>query len=100
MPRSWKRRVTLEQHDTLLGRFEIVGKSAHDLEVPPPAEDATVTRVQLGYTRYLRPWNGFQPGIGAGLSISLVPEAWRPAYGNTANTGLALYLTLRPAAHQ
>lgn len=92
--------VTLESLNTVFGRFEIVGKSAHDLEVPPPAGDATVSRLQLGYTRYLRAWNGFQPGVGAGLSISVVPEAWRPTYGNTANTGVAVYLTLRPAAHQ
>jgi hypothetical protein len=92
--------VTMAQRDVWFGRFEIVGKSAHDLVVPEPPDAFTVARLQGGYTRYLRAWNGFQPGVGAGGSVSIVPETLRATYGSRANIGFAVYVTLRPAAHQ
>ena len=90
--------VTLDQRDSWFGRFEVAGKSAHDLAVPESSGDFTVTKLQGGFTRYLPAWNGFQPGLGAALSLSVVPDSLKPAYGGRANTGVAVYLTLRPAA--
>jgi YHS domain-containing protein len=91
--------VTLDQQNTVYGRFEVVGKTAHDLVVPEALGDAfTVSKMQGGYTRYLRSWHGFQPGFGAGISLAVVPDTLKAAYGNRANTGFAVYLTLRPAA--
>jgi YHS domain-containing protein len=91
--------VTLDQQNTVYGRFEVVGKTAHDLVVPEALGDAfTVSKMQGGYTRYLRSWNGFQPGVGAGISVAVVPGTLKATYGNRANTGFAVYLTLRPAA--
>lgn len=57
----------------------------------------TVAKVQAGYTRYLRPVGPFQPGVGAGVSVGIVPETLKDDYGTRANLGAALYLTLRPA---
>jgi hypothetical protein len=90
--------VTLGQRDTWYGRFEAVGKSTHDLDVAGPPSDFTLSKLQGGYTRYLSAWNGFQPGVGAGMSVGIVPVALRHVYGSRANTGFAVYLTLRPAA--
>ena len=91
--------VTFSQRDALYGRFEVVGKGAHDLVVPESiGENFTVAKLQGGYTRYLPAWNGLQPGLGAGLSLGIVPEVLKPAYGSRANTGVAVYVTLRPAA--
>ena len=90
--------VSLAQRDTVYGRFEVAGKSAHDLVVPEPPESFTVAKLQAGYTRYLPAWNGFQPGLGAGVSVGVVPASLKSAYGSRANAGLAVYLTLRPAA--
>ena len=90
--------VSFAQRDTVYGRFEIATKSAHDLVAPEPPESFTVAKVQGGYTRYLPAWNGFHPGIGAGVSVGLVPATLRSAYGSRANAGFAVYVTLRPAA--
>lgn len=90
--------VTLDHRDTWFGRFEVVGKSAHDLDVPEPPEHFTVAKLQGGYTRYLAPWNGVQPGVGGSMSVGVVPDTLKSIYGSRANFGFAVYLTLRPAA--
>ena len=90
--------LTFDQRDTLYGRFEVAAKSAHDLVVPEPPETFTVTKLQGGYTRYTPAWRGFQAGLGAGVSVGIVPGTLQPAYGSRVNTGFTVYLTLRPAA--
>jgi len=92
--------VTVADRDAWSGRLEVVGKSAHDLVVPEPPDAFTVARLQGGYTRYLAAWNGFQPGIGAGVSLAIVPESLTSAYGSRTNAGFAVYATLRPKAHR
>jgi hypothetical protein len=90
--------VTLDQRDTWFGRFEVAGKSAHDLDVPEPPDHFTVAKLQGGYTRYSAARNGFQPGLGGAVSIGVVPDTLRSTYGSRGNFGFAVYLTLRPAA--
>jgi YHS domain-containing protein len=90
--------VTFHQRDTVFGRFELAAKSAHDLVVPEPPESFTVAKLQGGYTRYLRTRSGFQPGVGAGLSLGIVPDTLTMTYGRRVNPGVAIFLTLRPAA--
>jgi hypothetical protein len=90
--------VTFNERDTWYGRFEVAGKSAHDLEVAEPPSDFTVSKLQGGYSRYLPVWHGFQPGAGVGMSVGIIPETLKPVYGSRANVGFAVYLTLRPAA--
>jgi len=92
--------LTIADRDAWYGRLEVVGKSAHDLVVPEPPEAFTVARVQGGYTRYLPAWNAFQPGLGAGLSLAIVPEPLTSIYGSRANAGFSVYATLRPKAHR
>jgi hypothetical protein len=88
--------MSLAQRDTWFGRFEVAGKSAHDLAVAEPPTDFTVSKLQGGYTRYMSAWNGFQPGVGGALSVGIVPETLTPTYGSRANVGFGVYLTLRP----
>ena len=90
--------VTFNERDTWYGRFEVAGKSAHDLDVAEPPSDVTVSKLQGGYSRYLPAWKGFQPGAGVGMSVGIVPETLKPVYGSRTNVGFAAYLTLRPAA--
>jgi YHS domain-containing protein len=90
--------LTFNQRDAVFGRFEIAAKSAHDLVVPEPPESFTVAKLQGGYTRYFSPRAGFQPGAGAAVSFGIVPEGLKAVYGSRINSGVAVFLTLRPAA--
>lgn len=90
--------LTIDQRDTWYGRFEVAGKTAHDLDVPEPPDHFTVTKLQGGYTRYFAGRNGFQPGLGGAISVGVVPDTLTSVYGSRANVGFAVYLTLRPAA--
>ena len=89
--------LTLDDRDTWYGRVETVAKNAHDLAIPDSDEQFTVAKLQAGYTRYLQSFGAFQPGVGAGVSLGIVPDSLKAQYGNRANAGVALYLTLRPA---
>ncbi len=100
--------TNLTRHDrhTWFGRFETAAKSAHDLALEEALEGAldeteetfTVAKLQGGYTRHLPARRGFVPGFGAALSAGVVPDALRSAYGSRVNLGVALFITLRPAA--
>jgi len=90
--------LTFDDRDAWFGRFEVVGKSAHDLAVGESPESFTVAKLQGGYTRYLEAWNGLQPGLGGSVSVGVVPERLQPLYGSRINVGVAVFLTLRPAA--
>jgi hypothetical protein len=87
--------LTFDDRDTWFGRFEVVGKSSHDLDVPGE-EMFTVAKLQGGYTRYLQSWNGWRPGLGVSLSAGFVPASLKEVYGNRVNLGVGVFATLRP----
>jgi hypothetical protein len=58
-----------------------------------------VSKLQGGYTRYLSPRRGLQPGLGVSLSAAIVPAALERPYGGVG-VGAGIFLTVRPAAHQ
>src|SRR5262249_29091762 len=88
--------LTLDERDTWFGRFELSGKSGHDLAIES-SEIFTVAKLQGGYTRYLAAWKGLKPGVGAALSAGFVPESLTSQYGSRVNAGFAVFVTLRPA---
>jgi hypothetical protein len=92
---------TISLRDRHVGflRAEIVGKPAHDLHVHESTDVFTVGKVQLGYTHYLRPGHGVQVGFGGSVSGSVVSAYLAPRYGGRVAPGVAVFLTLRPAAH-
>src|SRR5207249_10948548 len=90
--------VTLQDRDSWFGRFEAVGKTAHDLALGESLEAFTVSKIQGGYTRYFEARKELKPGVGASRSAGFVPEALRTAYGSRLNAGFGIFLTLRPAA--
>ena len=92
--------LTLNRHEVWFGRVEIGGKPAHDLDIHGSDAVFTVAKLQGGYTRYLPARAGLQPGFGAGLTLGIVPAALRETYGRRINPGVAVFLTLRPAAHR
>ena len=96
--------LTLSDRDTWFGRFEIVGKTAHDLDVPHSLlhdvegwETFTVAKLQGGYTRYFSPRKGLKPGLGVSTSAGFVPSTLESVYGSRFNAGFGVFLTLRPA---
>ena len=88
--------LTLDERDTWFGRFELSGKSGHDLAIES-GDIFTVAKLQGGYTRYFEAWNGLKPGIGAGVSAGIVSDSLKSFYGDRVNVGLAVFVTLRPA---
>jgi hypothetical protein len=92
--------VNVEERDNWFGRFEITGKSAHDLDIHGSDEVFTVGKLQAGYTRYLPAWRGLKPGFGGSLSFGFVPKALGPVYGSRINSGFGVFVTLRPDAHR
>ena len=88
--------LTFDERDTWFGRFEITGKSGHDLAIESPGI-FTVAKLQGGYTRYFDAWNSLKPGVGAGVSAGFVPNSLKPLYGSRVNVGVAVFVTLRPA---
>jgi YHS domain-containing protein len=89
--------VTLDERNAWFGRFEVVGKSAHDLDVDQEGT-FTVGKLQGGYTRYLGTWMGLKPGLGVSASAGLVPNSLKGVYGSRVNAGFGVFLTVRPAA--
>jgi len=91
--------VSLRDRHVGFMRFEVAGKPAHDLHVYESTAIFTVGKIQLGYAYYLRPDRGLQLGMGGSVAGSLVPEALAPRYGGRVAPGVAVFLTVRPAAH-
>jgi hypothetical protein len=96
--------LTLADRNTWFGRFEIVGKTAHDLDLPHSlVHDAagrevfTLAKLQGGYTRHFTTWKGLRPGIGISASAGVVPSALTSVYGSRVNAGFGVFLTVRPA---
>lgn len=80
------------------GRFDLVGKPAHDLHVHEYITSVfTVGKLQIGYLRQLSPVKGWRPGIGAHLNLSVVPSLLAPRYGGRVIPGLGVYFNLQPA---
>jgi YHS domain-containing protein len=88
---------TLADRDAWFGRFEVSGKTAHDLDVTSLSDDLlTVSKLQGGYTRYV-PAGRFRAGLGVEGSLGFVPEQLTSLYGRRANPGGGIFLTIRPA---
>ena len=91
--------LTANDRDSWFGRFEAVGKTAHDLALGESRDDAfTVAKLLGGYTLYLRTWKGLKPGVGGALSAAVVPRNLKAAYGHRVNTGFGVFVTVRPQA--
>jgi hypothetical protein len=87
--------INVADRHTWFGRLEFAGKTGHDLDIA--VDDAfTLAKLNGGYTRSLTPWKGLVPGLGAGVSASIVPETLRDYYSQQVNVGIALFVTVRP----
>ena len=91
--------ASFSERHVWFGRLELNGKPAHDLHILEFPGVFAVGKMQAGYTRYLDPRYGLQPGVGGFVSAAFVPKLLQPRYGGVG-VGVGLLLTLRPAQHQ
>lgn len=91
--------LNLAERDLFYGRLEVVEKTGGDLVLPEELEEEsfTVGKLGLGYVRQLSPVAGLVPGVGAGVTLSRVPDDLEPFYGSRSPAGLQLFFRLRPA---
>ena len=91
--------LNLAERDVFYARVEVNEKTGGDLVLPEELEERsfTVGKLGLGYVRRLHPAGGLVPGLGAGVTVSRVPEDLEPSYGSTTPAGLQLFFRLRPA---
>jgi hypothetical protein len=97
--------LNLRERHILYGRAELVEKTAGDLVLDPVAfpDSDRVFRVgafALGFQYQFGGFAGLVPGVGARVSLNIVPSALQPVYANDQSLGLALYVTLRPAPRE
>lgn len=87
-----------QERHIVFGRAEWVEKSAADLMVPGGEEEGfDVGKVSLGYARQFGPFGGWLPGLGASVSLSLLPEELEGVYGEESPAGFVIFATFRPA---
>lgn len=78
-------------------RGEVTQKSAEELVLPTGHEQIfTLTKLQVGYTRLLKPRGVFIPAIGGSLALAVLPAGLRDAYGSRGPMEFALFVAIRP----
>lgn len=93
--------LNLADRHILSGRAEWVEKAGHDLVLADhDLEDEifSVAKVGVGYTLQLPAIAQWTPGIGAGVSMSFLPDELEPDYGDTNPFGVVVFGSIRPAA--
>jgi hypothetical protein len=79
------------------GRFDVVGKPAHDLHIHEYIRQIFIVgKLQGGYTYALPRWKALQPAAGFTVSASLVPEKLAPRYGGRVAPGFGVFLNVTP----
>jgi hypothetical protein len=92
--------VTVGGRHQAFGRVEFAEMPAHHLHAHEYAASVfPVGKLQVGYTRLLRPRHGLVPGFGATASVTLLPPELAPRYGGRAAPGFATFVSLRPTSH-
>jgi hypothetical protein len=90
--------LNFAERDLVFARAEAVQKTGGDLVLAHELEGEVyrVGKIGAGYVRQFAPWGGLVPGIGAGVTVSLVPEDLESVYGSRTPLGLQLFFRLRP----
>jgi hypothetical protein len=90
--------AVLDRHNTVLGRFEFVQKTASDLVLPAFNADRVfhVGSAMLGYIRDVARGRDVTFGLGATGTVNFVPAAIEADYGSRMPLGLMVFLRLRP----
>ena len=78
--------------DALFARLEVVQKTGEDLVISDFSHRVfTLKKVGIGLLRDLGSFAGIEPGLGAGLSLSFIPQDLKPYYGTGTALGFAVF---------
>jgi hypothetical protein len=94
--------AVLDRRNTILGRVELVQKSAEDLVLPTgpggfaPESTFTVAAVSVGYIREVAGMSKATLGVGFQATLNLVPTELQPFYGSRTPLGGMLFVRFRP----
>jgi hypothetical protein len=87
----------VDRRNIWFGRFELVGKPAHDLHLDSvPARILPIAKLQGGYVRDLGGPNVLSIGIGGFAAVSLVPEELEARYYGRLASSAGIFVVLRP----
>ena len=87
----------LTARDLVFARVELTGKTPEELAAPLAADEAvTVSKIELGYTRWIRLAAGMKWGLGGSAGIGVVPDTLSDVYGGRASLQGAIFLSVRP----
>ena len=89
--------IDLNAWIALFGRLEYVNKSSRDLavEMAFPGAHFNVGEATLGYSRRLTTFPGGTLGVGALITLNIVPETLSAYYGSRTPVGFAVFLRIR-----
>jgi hypothetical protein len=95
----------LDGKNSVIGRAEIVQKTAGELVLPPssgytPSTAFRVGALTLGYVRELGSIFGITGGIGAQGTLNALPSVLESAYGSRHPLGGAVFFRVRPRRAQ
>ena len=92
--------LTVADRHTIFGRGEFGRLPAHHLHAHEYARSLVpLSKLQMGYVRHLPSAKGLVPGLGAIVSLSVLPPELAPRYGGRVAPGVAVFFNLRPARH-
>lgn len=95
--------AVLDRRNTVLGRLELVQKSAEDLALPgglggfAPDRAVTVASFSGSYIREVVVGSRATLGVGVRGTLNVVPAALEPFYGSRTPRGALVFVRLRPA---
>jgi hypothetical protein len=86
---------------SVFGRGEAGELPAHHLHAHEYSTEVfTIGKIQIGYVHSLPARRGLVPGVGATISMSVVPPALAPRYSGRTPTSLGFFFSVRGAGHQ
>jgi len=94
--------AVLDRRNTILGRVELVQKSAEDLVLPAgpggfaPDSTFTVAALSVGYIREVARLSTATLGVGFQATLNLVPTELQPFYGSRTPLGGMFFVRIRP----
>jgi hypothetical protein len=89
--------LSISERHVFFGRAELTQKTSHDLRIAGVGDEIhNVGKLQAGYTRFVGIGAAWRAGLGASVSLGIVPDDLSSTYGGRVTPGIAVFLTVRP----